>query len=47
MIGKSLTVADLSAYFEISTLELIDFPLARWESLSKWMKAMQEIKAVQ
>lgn len=41
MIGKSLTVADIAAYFEMSTLELIDFDFSRWENITKWMKAMQ------
>ena len=41
MIGKSLTVADIAAYFEMSTLELVDFSFSKWENISKWMKAMQ------
>jgi glutathione S-transferase len=37
LIGNSLTVADLAAYFELATLELVDFGFGRWENVSKWM----------
>jgi glutathione S-transferase len=44
MIGTTLTAADLAAYFEIQTMELLDYKFTQFDKLAKWMKVMENIK---
>jgi hypothetical protein len=37
MIGRGLTVADLSAYYEIKSLMVVDFDLTPWKKIISWM----------
>ena len=43
MIGKSLTAADLSAYFQIKTLQLFDFDYKKYGNISKWLSMIGKI----
>lgn len=40
MVGPKLSIADLSAYFEIQSLILVDFPFEKWPKISQWMQIM-------
>jgi glutathione S-transferase len=46
MIGRTLTVADLAAYFELQTLELIDYTFDDCENIIRWMEMMKGINEI-
>ena len=46
MIGKELTVADLSAYYEILMLELVGWRWKKWAKMDAWMNKMSSIGGV-
>lgn len=46
MIGNSLTVADLAAYFEFQSLVVVDFDFGSWVKVAKWMEKVGQIKEV-
>lgn len=37
MIGTSLTVADISAYYEIQSLVVVDYDYSKWPKITAWM----------
>lgn len=37
MIGKGMTVADISAYYEIKSLIVVDFDFSPWKNIVRWM----------
>ena len=47
MIGKSLTVPDLAAFFEIQSLIVVDFDFSPWKKISEWMEVIAKIKEIE
>ena len=43
LIGKKITPADLAAYFELQSLDLLDFSFKKWPKVQKWMKNIGEV----
>jgi glutathione S-transferase len=46
IVGEFPSLADLSAFYEIEFLMLIDYDFGKWVNLSRWMKFMKGIKEV-
>ena len=40
MIGEGLTAADISAYFQIQSLIVVDFDFSGWKKISTWMELL-------
>lgn len=46
MIGKGMTVADISAYYEIKSLIVVDFDFSPWKNIVRWMHELETIPEV-
>lgn len=45
-MGEYPSIADLSAFYEIEFLMLLDYNFEKWVNISRWMKYMRGIKEV-
>lgn len=45
-MGEYPSIADLSAFYEIEFLMLLDYDFGKWKGLARWMKYMKGIKEV-
>jgi len=46
IVGEYPSIADLSAFYEIEFLMLLDYDFGKWKGLARWMKYMKGIKEV-
>ena len=46
IVGEYPSIADLSAFYEIEFLMLLDYDFDKWPNLSRWMRNMKGIKEV-
>lgn len=46
IVGQDPSIADLSAFFEIEFLMLLDYDFEKWPNLNRWIKYMRGIKEV-
>lgn len=40
-------MADLSCYFELQSLAVVDYDFSKWNKISKWMWVMGQLKEIQ
>lgn len=40
-------MADLSCYFELQSLMVVDYDFSKWNKISKWMWVMSQMKEIQ
>lgn len=43
IVGNQISIADISAYFEIQFLFIRDYNFAKWDKLNRWMQRISEI----
>lgn len=41
-----MSIADLSAYYEITFLSLVNYNFEKWQKIHRWIKDMEEIPEV-
>jgi len=46
IVGDEMSIADLSAYYEITFLSLVNYNFEKWDKLHKWIKSMEETAEV-
>jgi len=44
---KEFSIADISAFFELLQLVLLDFDYSKYPRISKWMKKMSQVPEIQ
>lgn len=46
IVGDEMSIADLSAYYEITFLSLVNYDFAKWDKIHRWIKTMEETPEV-
>lgn len=42
IVGDEMSIADLSAYYEITFLSLVNYKFEKWGKINRWIKTMEE-----